>query len=1330
MDRSHRYMHMLHSKSRIDSYKLHSKVYTHKLFNRAYDYKKGKQTYGYKIWNKQHHQAQFRPNKITKLQEIVADISSSITIHQSTKTNIEQSANTVLVEFMIHNKDDSIRFEPSDDKKPRHIDTLSSSKLLVQTNSDIYVLVFLEQGDNTIVRQQLSKQDIFTCVVNMLATPMYPNSLEQLELYKAVQELGLSARNEFSFTLKESVTEKAFSREETRVMTGVYLYLFQQRFTYLYRNRKIKIDTAYLKQCIQDDRLLLSLLFPGGLNKKDKALIGAMATLSTNLVILLSEFYNLFGKNVFSLDVNNLDNYPITNKLYCMDNIQVATLPITQGLTVILPSTGGVVHSAKQHCFNEAGYKDTTTNHITFVNPELLAIVRMSDLVTKDNVLEIDEYFTFVSSTNSIMVQSVMQEVDPLDGNRYTLALLDREAQSSIRYYKVTPEEVGRLNNDGYYSQYTFAVLDEEVQGKLIVYRVIPEIASVLDITQYKDRHSLDLLTKDEEGVVKFHKVASEVVAKMPITIDDDSTTIAVLSHRRQEILRYHQIKPHQVIDMSNLTTYDITYSIVLLDKEAQDVFNTILMIINQAADNHIYHSFKQYIKQVLQDNGIMILDDTIADIMDLFIFYFKNKFIDVLNQSLDREHFLLHPRGKVDESKLCDIRLGSVLLDTTNEESVVLKVDSNLLPVSLHTHKKRVCLVEIDVLFCSAIELFYQMVDREKIILVEQVDQQSNNNHPILLPRLLNELQELIADISSSMTIHKYTNTEIKKPENTNLFKQYNVQFMQYNKDYSIRFEASDDKNPHHIDTLSSSKLLVQTNSDIYVLVFLEQGDNTTTVREQLSKQDIFTCVVNMLATPIYYSSLAQLELYQAVKGLVLLVRDKCIIAEINLITGVYLYLFQQRFTYLYRNRQIKIDTAYLKQCIQEDRLLLSLLFSSGLNKKDKALIDAMATVSTNLVILLSEFYNLFGKNVFSLDVNNLDNYPMGNKLYCMDNIQVATLPITQGLTVVLPSTGGVVHSAKQHCFNEYGYKDTSTSSKQITFVKPELLALVRISELVTKDNKLKIDEYFIFVSSKNSIMLQSVIKEKVDLMHVDNYALALLDKEAQSSIRYYEVTPAEVSRLNTYVYYSQRTFAVLDKEAQGQLSFYKIISEKANILDMTQYKNRYSIDLLNKDEEGIVKFHTVSSEEAVNVLGIPIDRYTIAVLDRKKQMLLRYHQIKPHQAVDILSVTTDNITYSIVLLDKEAQDVFNTILMIINQAADNSIYHSFKQYMKQVLQDNGIVIVDKTLTEIMDLFIFYFKHEFIAALNQSQDRKHFLLHPRVKVDEYPRMKLYDMND
>ena len=747
MDRSHSYMHMLHSKSRIDSHKLHTKVCTHKLFNRAYDYKKGKQTYGYKIWNKQYHQAEFRPNKRIKLQDIVADIISSITIHQYTKTNREQSVHTVLVEFMIHNKDDSIRFEPSDDKHPCHIDTLSSSKLLVQTNNDIYVLVFLEQGDNTIVRQQLSKQDIFTCVVNMLATPMYPNSLEQLELYKAVQELALSARNEFSFTLKESVTEKAFSREETRVMTGVYLYLFQQRFTYLYRNRKIKIDTAYLKQCIQDDRLLLSLLFPGGLNKKDKALIGAMATLSTNLVILLSEFYNLFGKNVFSLDVNNLDDYPMSNKLYCMDNIQVATLPITQSLTVVLPSTGGVVHSAKQHCFNEVGYKDTTTNHITFVKPELLAIVRMSDLVTKDNMLEIDEYFTFVSSKNRIIVQSVMKEIDHIHGNRYALALLDREAQSRIRYYKVTSEEVSSLNTPGH-NQHTLAILDEKVQSKLIFYRVIPEIASVLEVTQYKDRYSLDLLNKDEEGIVKFHKVSSEVVAKMPININNNRTTIAVLESGRQEILRYHQIKPHQVIDMSNLTTYDITYSIVLLDKEAQDVFNTILMIINQAADNHIYHSFKQYIKQVLQDNGIMILDDTIADIMDLFIFYFKHEFIDSLNQSRDRKHFSLHPRGKVDESELYTIELGDVLLSNVKGESVVLKVDSNLSPVSLHTHKKRVCLVELDVLFCSAIESFYQMVDRGKIILVEQVAEQFNNP-PILLrsvPRLFNVYSRITA--------------------------------------------------------------------------------------------------------------------------------------------------------------------------------------------------------------------------------------------------------------------------------------------------------------------------------------------------------------------------------------------------------------------------------------------------------------------------------------------------------------------------------------------------------------------------------------------------------
>ena len=721
MDRSRRCMHKLHS--RIDGHKLHSKVYTRKLFNRAYGYyyKKGKQTYG-KIWNRQYHQAQFRPNKITKLQEIVADISSSITIHQSTKTNIGQSANTMLVEFMIHNKDDSIRFEPSDDKHPCHIDTLSSSKLLVQTNNDIYVLVFLEQGDNTIVRQQLSKQDIFTCVVNMLATPMYPNSLEQLELYKAVQELALSARNEFSFTLKESVTEKAFSREETRVMTGVYLYLFQQRFTYLYRNRKIKIDTAYLKQCIQDDRLLLSLLFPGGLNKKDKALIGAMATLSTNLVILLSEFYNLFGKNVFSLDVNNLDDYPMSNKLYCMDNIQVATLPITQGLTVVLPSTGGVVHSAKQHCFNEAGYKDSTTNHITFVKPELLAIVRMSDLVTKDNVLEIDEYFTFVSSKNSIIVQSVMKEVDHIHGNRYALALLDREAQSRIRYYKVTSEEVSSLNTPGH-NQYTLAILDEKVQSKLIFYRVIPEIASVLEVTQYKDRYSLDLLNKDEEGIVKFHKVSSEVVAKMPITIDDDSTTIAVLESGRQEILRYHRVAPHEAVDILSITIDNSVYSIAVLDKEAQESFNVILMIINQVK-NDIYHSFKQYMKQVLQNNGIIIVDKTLTDIMDLFIFYFKNEFIVAFNHIRDREHFLVHPRGQVDESELHTIKLGDALLSNVKGAShynAVLKIDSNLLPVTLQTHKQTVCLVELDVLFCNAIESFYQMVNVKKIILVEQ---------------------------------------------------------------------------------------------------------------------------------------------------------------------------------------------------------------------------------------------------------------------------------------------------------------------------------------------------------------------------------------------------------------------------------------------------------------------------------------------------------------------------------------------------------------------------------------------------------------------------------
>ena len=38
---------------------------------------------------------------------------------------------------MTHNKDDSIRFESSDDKHQHHIDTLSSSKLLVPNNSDV-----------------------------------------------------------------------------------------------------------------------------------------------------------------------------------------------------------------------------------------------------------------------------------------------------------------------------------------------------------------------------------------------------------------------------------------------------------------------------------------------------------------------------------------------------------------------------------------------------------------------------------------------------------------------------------------------------------------------------------------------------------------------------------------------------------------------------------------------------------------------------------------------------------------------------------------------------------------------------------------------------------------------------------------------------------------------------------------------------------------------------------------------------------------------------------------------------------------------------------------
>ena len=1314
MDRSRRYMHKLHSS--IDSHKLHTKVCTHKLFNRAYDYKKGEQTYGYKIWNKQYHQAEFRPNKRIKLQDIVADIISSITIHQSTKTNREQSVHTVLVEFMIHNKDDSIRFEPSDDKNPCHIDTLSSRKLLVQTNSDIYVLVCLEQGDNTIVRQQLSKQDIFTCVVNMLATPMYPNSLEQLELYTAVQELALSARNEFSFTLKESVANKEFNIEKTRLITGVYLYLFQQRFTYLYRNRKIKIDTAYLKQCIQDDRLLLSLLFPGGLNKKDKALIGAMATLSTNLVILLSEFYNLFGKNVFSLDVNNLDDYPMSNKLYCMDNIQVATLPITQGLTVVLPSTGGVVHSAKQHCFNEAGYKDSTASkQITFVKPELLAIVRMSDLVTKDNMLEIDEYFTFVSSKNNIMVQSVIEEVDHIHDN--TLALLDREAQGTIRYYEVLPKKVSMLNTNGYCSNRTFAVLNKKAQGKLVCYKIIPEKANILEITKYQSRYSLDLLTKDEEGIVKFHKISSEEEVHAPF-IPVDRYTIAVLYSGRQEILRYHQVALHEAVDILSVNIDNSVYSIVVLDKEAQESFNAILMIINEVK-NDIYYSCKQYIKQVLQNNGIIIVDQILTDIMDLFIFYFKNEFIDTLNQSLDRENFLLHPRGKVDESELCDIKLGGVLVDNTNEESVVLKVDSNLLPVSLQTHKKRVCLVEIDGLFCSTIELFYQMVDREKVILVEQVDQvdqQSNNNTPVLLPRLLlNELQEIVADISSSITIHQSTKTNIGQSANTVL-----VEFMIHNKDDSIRFEPSDDKNPCHIDTLSSRKLLVQTNSDIYVLVFLEQGDNTI-VREQLSKQDIFTCVVNMLATPIYPNSLEQLELYKAVQCSFTLLKESVAKKEFSRIetivmTGVYLYLFQQRFTCLYRNRKIKIDTAYLKKCIQEDRLLLSLLFPGGLNKKDKALIGAMATLSTNLVILLSEFYNLFGKNVFSLDVNNLDNYPITNKLYCMDNIQVATLPITQGLTVVLPSTGGVVHSAKQHCFNEAGYKDSTTN--HITFVKPELLAIVRMSDLVTKDNVLEIDEYFTFVSSTNSIMVQSVMQE-VDPLD-GNYMLALLDREAQSSIRYYKVTPEEVGRLNNDGYYSQHTFAVLDEEVQGKLIVYRVIPEIASVLDITQYKDRHSLDLLTKDEEGVVKFHKVASEVVAKMpITIDDDSTTIAVLSHRRQEILRYHQIKPHQVIDMSNLTTYDITYSIVLLDKEAQDIFNTILMIINQAADNHIYHSFKQYIKQVLQDNGIMILDDTIADIMDLFIFYFKHEFIDSLNQSRDKKHFVLHPRGKVDE-----------
>ena len=94
------------------------------------------------------------------------------------------------------------------------------------------------------------------------------------------------------------------------------------------------------------------------------------------------------------------------------------------------------------------------------------------------------------------------------------------------------------------------------------------------------------------------------------------------------------------------------------------------------------------------------------------------------------------------------------MLVNATNEESnnnVVLKVDINKLPVSLHTHQQRVCLIALDVLFCNALESFYQMVDRGKIILVEQVNKQFNNNYPVLLrslPRLLNVYTRITEEI------------------------------------------------------------------------------------------------------------------------------------------------------------------------------------------------------------------------------------------------------------------------------------------------------------------------------------------------------------------------------------------------------------------------------------------------------------------------------------------------------------------------------------------------------------------------------------------------------
>ena len=257
--------------------------------------------------------------------------------------------------------------------------------------------------------------------------------------------------------------------------------------------------------------------------------------------------------------------------------------------------------------------------------------------------------------------------------------------------------------------------------------RVTPTSHATMKYTSMYDSHNINLVLPNI-GITKHvlpHSTAEDKndwfshIQTVWQTVGYTKVCLTVQNSNEETILSFSTKHNHRVFefvissnDLNDLTTFNFISMLL-----THDIFD----------NSSSYDSLVVHMRHFLEKNAIAINNDEIAVIADLFIFHFKNRFIELISNDTHplKERELFHVGGNTVGYAVHNIQLGAN----------ILRVDDNGLPILIITDNN-ICFLDFDKIFCGAIVSFMTLLTQHKVCMVRSIDVVNTNK--LSVPRSL----------------------------------------------------------------------------------------------------------------------------------------------------------------------------------------------------------------------------------------------------------------------------------------------------------------------------------------------------------------------------------------------------------------------------------------------------------------------------------------------------------------------------------------------------------------------------------------------------------------